>query len=86
MSKNGGTMSNVSHIMSAIENHNFHEHQHADARSNDKIIQDIGTQAAMEAYLDLVMFSNPNVRRVCSRRFLWGRWSSIVSTMDRRGR
>ncbi len=74
MSKNGGTTSNVSpeetgrmawmwYIMSTIENHNVREHQHADGHSNDEIIQDIGMQMAMDAYLDHVLFSNLNVRR-----------------------
>jgi hypothetical protein len=74
MARNGATTSNVTpeesgrtawtgYIMSAIENHSVREHQHADARSNDEILQDIASQAAMEAYSDPVLFSNPNVRR-----------------------
>ena len=54
MSKNGGTRSNVSaeemgrmarmgYIISAIENNNVLEHQHTNCRSNDEIIQEIGT-------------------------------------------
>jgi hypothetical protein len=74
MARNGATTSNVTpeesgrtawtgYIMSAIENHSVREHQHADAHSNDEILQDIASQAAMEAYSDPGMFSNPNVRR-----------------------
>ena len=48
-------------IMMEIQNHNVREHQHINARSSHKLLQDVLTLSAIDAYSNPGMAANANV-------------------------